>query len=212
VNHKPFILGKTVPLSTHREPGSRAEVELRVRNCRQGRGVLTCFGVVRAMRIAGQRLSSAPRRWKSHAMQDRNGLTSVVAWELSSRSPAKRMPLTNFRILTKADPGLSLEEMKQFVRNHFEDFVNRKKPEVAFKNFSSDFLDHDEPTGVEVGPEAAKTNDGSGLQALARSPCHGGGHSCGRRQSDGPQFMDGYRGGHRTEDRIPWIRLMAVCE
>jgi predicted ester cyclase len=46
--------------------------------------------------------------------------------------------------------------MKQFVRNHFEDFVNRKKSEVALKNFSSDFLDHDEPTGVEVGPEAAK--------------------------------------------------------
>ena len=46
--------------------------------------------------------------------------------------------------------------MKQFVRNHFEDFVNRKKAEVALKNFSSDFLDHDEPTGVEVGPEAAR--------------------------------------------------------
>jgi predicted ester cyclase len=60
------------------------------------------------------------------------------------------------RVPEKAEPGLSLHEMKQFVRNHFEDFVNRKKPEVALENFSVDFLDHDEPTGAEVGPEAAK--------------------------------------------------------
>lgn len=65
--------------------------------------------------------------------------------------------MTNFQIPAKADPGLTLEEMKQFVRNHFEDFVNRKKSEVALKNFSSDFLDHDEPTGVEIGADAAKT-------------------------------------------------------
>jgi len=64
--------------------------------------------------------------------------------------------MTNLQIPPKAEPGLTLEEMKQFVRNHFEDFVNRKKSEVALRNFSTDFLDHDEPTGVEVGPEAAK--------------------------------------------------------
>ncbi len=56
----------------------------------------------------------------------------------------------------KADPGLSREDMKRFVSNHFEDFVNRKRSEVALKNFSSDFLGHDTATGVEVGPEAAK--------------------------------------------------------
>jgi predicted ester cyclase len=55
----------------------------------------------------------------------------------------------------KGDPGLSLEEMKEFVKNHFEDFVNRKKPEVALVNLSVDFLDHDEPSGPQVGPEAA---------------------------------------------------------
>lgn len=27
---------------------------------------------------------------------------------------------------------------------------------MALKNLNTDFLDHDEPTGVEVGPEAAK--------------------------------------------------------
>jgi hypothetical protein len=66
------------------------------------------------------------------------------------------MPATDFKIPAKADPGLTLEEMKRFVRNHFEDFVNRKKSEVALKNLNTDFLDHDEPTGVEVGPEAAR--------------------------------------------------------
>ena len=61
------------------------------------------------------------------------------------------------RVPAKAEPGLSLEEMKTFVRNHFEDFVNRKKSEVALTNFSEDFLDHDEPGGVAVGAQAAKT-------------------------------------------------------
>jgi len=55
-------------------------------------------------------------------------------------SLAEGFSVANFQVPAKADPGLSLEEMKQFVRNHFEDFVNRKKPEVALKNFSSDFL------------------------------------------------------------------------
>lgn len=54
------------------------------------------------------------------------------------------------------DPGLTVAEMKQFVRNHFEDFVNRRKSEVALVNFSADFLDHDEPAGEAVGPEAAR--------------------------------------------------------
>jgi predicted ester cyclase len=55
-----------------------------------------------------------------------------------------------------ADPALSLAEMKDFVRRHFEDFVNLKKSEVALRNFSEDFLDHDEPGGAAIGPQAAK--------------------------------------------------------
>ena len=57
----------------------------------------------------------------------------------------------------KADPGFSLEEMKQFVRRHFDDFVNRKMFDAALRNFSEDFLDHDEPGGPVIGPLAAKT-------------------------------------------------------
>lgn len=65
--------------------------------------------------------------------------------------------MDKFAIPPKADPGLTLEEMKAFVINHFEDFVNRKMSEVALKNFSDDFVDHDEPGGVAVGAKAAKT-------------------------------------------------------
>lgn len=57
----------------------------------------------------------------------------------------------------KADPGFTLDEMKSFVRRHFDDFVNRKMSDVALKNFSDDFLDHDEAGGPAVGPVAAKT-------------------------------------------------------
>jgi predicted ester cyclase len=52
---------------------------------------------------------------------------------------------------------MSPAAMKDFVRRHFDDFVNRKKSAVARKNFSADFLDHDSPTGPVVGPEAAVT-------------------------------------------------------
>jgi predicted ester cyclase len=62
----------------------------------------------------------------------------------------------SYNVPDKAAPGLTLEEMKAFVRNHFEDFVNKQKSAVALKNFSDDFLDHDEPGGVAVGPTAAK--------------------------------------------------------
>jgi predicted ester cyclase len=67
------------------------------------------------------------------------------------------MPNQTHVVPAQANPGFSLEEMKTFVRNHFEDFVNRKKSEVALKNLSDDFLDHDEPGGVAVGAQAAKT-------------------------------------------------------
>lgn len=61
-----------------------------------------------------------------------------------------------YPVPSKADPGLSAEAMKEFVRRHFEDFVNRKLSTVALQNFSPDFLDHDGPFGPVVGPQAAK--------------------------------------------------------
>ena len=42
---------------------------------------------------------------------------------------------------------LTTSQMKQIVRDHFEDFVNRRKPEVIRVNMSKDFYDHDGPGG-----------------------------------------------------------------
>jgi predicted ester cyclase len=49
--------------------------------------------------------------------------------------------------------SLSPEQMKRKVREHFEDFVNRRKAEVIRTNMSSDFLDHDGPGGKPTGIE-----------------------------------------------------------
>lgn len=46
---------------------------------------------------------------------------------------------------------MSPEEMKAFVRQHFEDFVNRKDAAVIRKNMTPDFVDHDGPGGKTVG-------------------------------------------------------------
>lgn len=50
---------------------------------------------------------------------------------------------------TTLDP----HQMKQLIRNHFEDFVNRRKPEVIRTNMTPDFLDHDGPGGRPTGVE-----------------------------------------------------------
>ena len=48
----------------------------------------------------------------------------------------------------------TLEANKQFVRQHFEDFVNNKNAAVIQKNMTPDFLDHDGPGGKPAGVEA----------------------------------------------------------
>jgi len=67
------------------------------------------------------------------------------------------MPHHPLPVPAQAAPGFTLEEMKAFVQRHFEDFVNRRKSDVALTNFSDGFLDHDEAGGPVVGPLAAKT-------------------------------------------------------
>jgi len=54
--------------------------------------------------------------------------------------------------------SMSIEEMKTFVRNHFEQFVNRKNLDIADVNFARDFVDHgaDVPPGTPPGPAGAK--------------------------------------------------------
>jgi predicted ester cyclase len=46
---------------------------------------------------------------------------------------------------------LNLEQMKQFVREHFEDFVNKGNAAVIRKNMTPDFHDHDGPGGKPTG-------------------------------------------------------------
>jgi hypothetical protein len=43
--------------------------------------------------------------------------------------------------------SLTLDQMKQFVREHFEDFVNKRNAAVIRKNMTPDFYDHDGPGG-----------------------------------------------------------------
>jgi predicted SnoaL-like aldol condensation-catalyzing enzyme len=54
--------------------------------------------------------------------------------------------------------GLSSDELKEFVRNHFEEFVNRKNLNIADRNFAPEFVDHgsDVPPGLPSGPAGAK--------------------------------------------------------
>jgi predicted ester cyclase len=42
---------------------------------------------------------------------------------------------------------LTLDQMKQIVRDHFEDFVNRCNAAVIHKNMARNFYDHDGPGG-----------------------------------------------------------------
>ena len=54
--------------------------------------------------------------------------------------------------------GMTATEIRVFVRNHFEDFVNRKNLDVADTNFAPEFQDHgaDVPPGMPPGPAGAK--------------------------------------------------------
>ncbi len=49
--------------------------------------------------------------------------------------------------------NLTPDQMKQLVRDHFEDFVNKRNAAVIRKNMTSNFYDHDgpgaKPTGVD---------------------------------------------------------------
>jgi predicted ester cyclase len=46
---------------------------------------------------------------------------------------------------------LTIEQMKRLVKDHFEDFVNRRNASVIRKNMSPDFYDHDGPGGRPTG-------------------------------------------------------------
>ena len=53
--------------------------------------------------------------------------------------------------------GMTHSESREFIRNHFEEFVNRKNVQIGNVNFAPHFVDHgaDVPPGTPPGPAGA---------------------------------------------------------
>jgi predicted ester cyclase len=53
--------------------------------------------------------------------------------------------------------GMTHPEIREFIRNHFEEFVNRKNVDIGNVNFAPNFVDHgaDVPPGTPPGPAGA---------------------------------------------------------
>ena len=64
--------------------------------------------------------------------------------------------------------GMTQAEMKEFIRNHFEEFVNRKNLRIGEVNFAPDFVDHgaDVPPGLPPGPAGAIQYVGAALKKV----------------------------------------------
>jgi len=64
--------------------------------------------------------------------------------------------------------GMTHAEMKEFIRNHFEEFVNRKNLGIGEVNFAPEFVDHgaDVPAGLPPGPEGAIQYVGAALKKV----------------------------------------------
>lgn len=65
--------------------------------------------------------------------------------------------------VTNPKTGFTQNEAKTFVRDHFEEFVNRKNLAIGKVNFAADFKDYgaDVPAGTPPGPEGAMQYVGS---------------------------------------------------
>lgn len=63
----------------------------------------------------------------------------------------------NVQESTNPKTGMTPDEIKQFVRDHFEEFVNRKNLNIGMVNFAPEFFDHgaDVPPGLAQGPTGA---------------------------------------------------------
>jgi predicted ester cyclase len=71
---------------------------------------------------------------------------SIITCE-GNRQRSNLILLQEHAVATK----LTLDQMKKFVREHFEDFVNQRKAAVIRKNMTADFYDHDGPGGKPTG-------------------------------------------------------------
>ena len=62
--------------------------------------------------------------------------------------------------------GLTDAEAREFIRNHFEEFVNKKNVQIGNVNFAANFVDHgaDVPPGMPPGPAGAIQYVGGALK------------------------------------------------
>jgi len=61
---------------------------------------------------------------------------------------------------TNPETGLTHSEMQEFVRTHFEEFMNRRNMGIGDVNFAPEFIDHgaDLPAGTPPGPASPKAH------------------------------------------------------
>lgn len=61
---------------------------------------------------------------------------------------------------------MTIDEMKDFVRKHFDDLINKRKLEVCDVNFSEEFVEHgaDMPPGLPPGREGTRKYVGGALE------------------------------------------------
>jgi predicted SnoaL-like aldol condensation-catalyzing enzyme len=64
--------------------------------------------------------------------------------------------------------GMTHTEMREFIRNHFEEFVNRKNLRIGEVNFAPGFVDDgsDVPAGMPPGPAGAIQYVGAALKKV----------------------------------------------
>jgi predicted SnoaL-like aldol condensation-catalyzing enzyme len=62
--------------------------------------------------------------------------------------------------------GMTHAEAREFIRNHFEEFVNKKNVQIGNVNFAAEFVDRgaDVPPGMPPGPAGAIQYVGSALK------------------------------------------------
>jgi len=65
-----------------------------------------------------------------------------------------------------AKTGMTHGEAREFIRDHFEEFVNKKNVDIGNVNFAADFVDHgaDVPPGMPPGPAGAIQYVGGALK------------------------------------------------
>lgn len=64
--------------------------------------------------------------------------------------------------LSDPETGFTHSEMKAFVRDHFEEFMNRRNLSIADINIAPEFIDHgaELPPGAPAGPAGPKAHMG----------------------------------------------------